>query len=699
MDKFRTIKRLFRSLAVFSALAFNACGPRSATTIEWTEGLPIRDDGTAIHRIVVRNPPSGRNWSIWFCQFKDNLVPEDGSGVEIKYRGGTLFQICPTENSGDSLVIEYRASATRRYGWAPKGFFLMNEDGGAVDLAVSYNYLPAERIRTFDYTPVATQIWDMIPSLKYVEVLEGETMAGKVSSSIVDDEQPGWYRITIRDGISIEAGDEDGLYWAGVTLDNLKRGSGSSRLPNLIIEDWPDLPYRGIMLDVSRNFTSKKNLLRLLDALAHYKVNRLHLHFGDDEGWRVEIPGLPELTAYGSKRGAPQVDENDVLIEDYWMKPEYFGGSDPNSTKLSGNGFYSQKDFVEILRYAAARHIHVIPEFDTPGHSRAAIMSMIYRKNTTEDETYLLSEEADTSRYMSVQNYGDNVMNVALESTYSFIDKVFAGLRYLYDEAGVPLDAVHVGGDEVPEGAWLGSPACRRLMESKGWSDPAMLKDYFVDRVLGIAEIYGVRIAGWQEIAGDLTPETAERLKKNLYFVNMWKTSPESGLDEAVYSFANDSIPVVLSNYTNTYLDFAYNSGKAEPGHSWGGLIDERRTFSLLPFDIYKSVRWNDNSEMVDIQTVSDGKTALLPEAASRIIGVQGQLWSETIQDFDNLTYYLFPKALGLFERGWNAHPAWEESAASEDSLFVSDFNRFYSIVVDKEAPYFESNKINYRKY
>ena len=185
-----------------------------------------------------------------------------------------------------------------------------------------------------------------------------------------------------------------------------------------------------------------------------------------------------------------------------------------------------------------------------------------------------------------------------------------------------------------------------------------------------------------------------ERLKKNLYSVNFWHTG--HGQEEYPYHYANDGVPAVLSNMTNTYVDFAYTPDKTERGHSWGGFVDERRSFSLLPYDIYRSVRWDDRGRMRDISGLPDGKTTL--EARENVIGVQAQLWTETIRCFDHVTYYVFPKVCGVFERAWNASPSFEGTTAADDPSFMLALDRYYSTVVSHEMPYYEEMKIAYRK-
>jgi hexosaminidase len=647
----------------------------------------------------IQNPPAGTDWTIWFSQFRTPVTILEGAG-SIHHLGGTLYRVAPAaDTKGESLVLRYEARALVNQCRAPEGFYLQRKGRKPVPVEAEYVFQPAAPVHTFDWAPAQLSVFDMIPRLKKVELLGGTTTLDDDEVPIfpADGQRPGWYRLTLDGSVQIESDSDEGFYYATVTLANIRRNAKDGTVPSAVIEDWPDLPYRGIMLDVSRNFTTKDNLLKLIDILAHYKVNRLHLHFGDDEGWRIEIDGLPELTSYGAFRGIPTLNEDGTIDEPDALMPTYCMTPDRKDKKTTGNGYYSHADFVEILRHADARNIRVIPEFDTPGHSRAAVKSMEYRARKTGDKTYLLSEPEDTSEYMSVQDYDDNAINVALPSTYAFIEKVFDGLIGLYDEACVPLEAIHVGGDEVPEGAWEGSPACQALMAANGKTDIGWLKDYFINRVLDIAEEKGVKIAGWQEVGQHLEPATFERLRRNLAFTNLWAVS--RGRDALAYTYANEEVPVVLSNSSNAYFDLAYNWSKTERGHNWAGYIDERRSFSFLPYDIYRSVRWDDKGRPVKLDAAGEGKPVLTPEGKPFIIGVQGQLWAETLRNFDHVTYYLFPKALGLFERGWNADPAWADALQPDDPAFVEDFNHFFTTVVEHEYPYYKSLGISWHRH
>ena len=667
--------------------------------IVWTEGVTDPDTGRAAHTLEIQNPPAGTDWTVWFSQFRTPVTMEEGAPGSIEHISGTLYRVVPgTDTQGAAMVLNYQARPLVNQCRAPEGFFLQRKGGKAVPVEAEYRFLPAEPVPGFTYTKVGTGVYDIIPRLKEVKALPGETdPAAEPSVSLTGGQRPGWYRITLADGaVRIEAADEDGACYARTTLERIRRNAQGAAVPAAVVSDWPDLPWRGLMLDVSRNFTKKADLLRLIDLMAAYKANFLHLHFGDDEGWRIEIDALPELTSYGAFRCLPVLNEDGTISEPDGLQPTYCVAAKPGDDS-PGNGYYSHADFVEILRYAWERRIRVIPEFDTPGHSRAAVKSMEVRAQRTGDASCLLSEPEDRSEYESVQDYTDNVMNVALPSTYTFFETVFDGLIALYAEAGVPLEAIHIGGDEVPEGSWTGSPACRALLEANGKKDIGWLQDYFLNRLMDIAEARGVKLGGWQDVCQNVEPATLGRLKRNLALTNLWTVS--HGRDVLPYEFANAGIPVIISSAPNCYMDFAYNYGKTERGHSWGGFVDERRSFSVQPYDMYRSVRWDDYGQPVDLTHAGEGKPALQPAARSQIIGIEGHLWAETLRCFDHVTYYFFPKSLGLFERGWNATPDWAGTTAPDDPAFTADFDQFFSIITDHEYPYYEDLGISYHRY
>lgn len=677
---------------IFGLLFTVSCANKPS--VVWAEGETDPETGLAVHTLTVLNAPEGTDWTLWLTSnhiTPGKLVDAEGS-IELFH--GCYYKVSPMEREGKDLVIRYTDRPLQRHCWAPEGFAI-EQNGKVVALDAEFEFLPSEVILDFPYNHVKTEVWDMIPSLKCVTPAEGTTTVVQMPEvEFVPSCKAGWYKIVLDGECKVQAADEDGAQYAKVTLENLKRNAGGNELPNLVIEDWPDFGYRGFMLDISRNFTNKDNILKFIDLLAHYKASVFHLHFGDDEGWRVEIPQFPELTTYGAYHEFPYRDENGNYTETNYLLPSYNGSVDPKDLTSSANGHLTDAEYVEIVKYAWERRITVIPEFDTPGHSRAAIKAMQAYAERTGDDSYLLSDPEDKSEYCSVQYYKDNALNVALPSTYKFIEVVFDQLIAYHKEAGAPIPAIHVGGDEVPHGAWVGSEPCQKIMAERGWDNIELLKSYYIENVLDIAESRGVKISGWQELVMDLEDHVYERMKKNLYSVNFWHTG--TGNEEFPYKYANDGVPAVLSNMTNTYVDFAYTPDKTERGLSWGGFVDERRSFSLLPFDIYRSVRWDDKGRIRNIEKLPEGKTPLV--AKQNIIGVQAQLWTETVRSFDHVTSYVFPKVCGVFERAWNASPSWEGTTVADDPAFMTELDRYYSTVVDHEMPYYEAEGVAYRQ-
>ena len=534
--------------------------------------------------------------------------------------------------------------------------------------------------------------------------LYGLEVVGNASAKIVLEElldrkeavNDEYYTINIGDNlIKISAATPHGIFNGTRTLLSMLKDKQTPYLLEAVsIRDYPDLAYRGQMIDIARNFTAPENLKKLVDIFASYKLNVLHFHFCDDEAWRLEIPGLEELTAVGSRRGHT-TDESQCLY------PCYDGGYDPDA-KTVGNGYYSREEFIDLLKYAAERHVRIVPEIESPGHARAAIVSMKARYNKYFETDpgkateYILSEPEDTSRYVSVQYYTDNVMNVALPSTYRFMEKVIQELNAMYQEAGLSLYTVHLGGDEVPRGVWMGSPKCQELMKEKGMTKAHDLSEYFITQMADVMQKNGLKFSGWQEVALGHTEEAHQQLRGQAAGVYCWNTVP--GSDEVVYQTANNGYPVILCNVGNFYMDMAYNGHPDERGLDWGGYVDESVSFSMLPFSIYRSLRVDMAGNPIDLNNAEKGKTALTEIGKKHIMGVQGQLFAETIRSFDGVEYLLFPKILGLAERGWNAHPVWENlSGVREQQAFNQALALYYEKISKSEMPYWAKNGINFR--
>jgi hexosaminidase len=466
-----------------------------------------------------------------------------------------------------------------------------------------------------------------------------------------------------------------------------------TEVPAVRVVDSPRFGYRGFMLDVARNFASKNDVLRILDLMARYKLNVLHFHLTEDESWRLEIPSLPELTSVGAKRGH-------TLDSSTHMPPAFGSGGELKNPY--GSGFYSRNDYADILRYAAARHIEVIPEIEMPGHARAAIKAMEARARALRAKgdaagasQYLLSDPDDTSAYTSAQLYHDNVMNPALPSTYAFIERVVADVVALHRDAGVPLRNLHLGGDEVPNGAWERSPVVTAYLKEHGLASVDDLWYAFYGKVEEIVKKHGLTPSGWEEFALRKTKQDGRtRMIPNPGFAArgwtayVWNNAVGGGMEDLAYRLANAGYKVVLCPASNLYFDFAWNKNPEERGLDWGGYVDLRKPFEFIPFDYYRNTRVDRRGNPIKPE-VFLGKDRLTDYGRSNIVGIQANLWSETLGGEGRTDYMLVPRIFGLAERAWAAEPAWakETDRAKSDALMAGAWAVFVAGVGKRELP------------
>ena len=490
-------------------------------------------------------------------------------------------------------------------------------------------------------------------------------------------------------GIRIVGASPAGVFYGLQSLRSLLPppvSRGGVAVPAIRVVDAPRFGYRGFMLDVARNFQPKADVLRILDLMARYKLNVFHFHLTEDEAWRIEIPSIPELTAVGARRGH-------TLDAGQNLPPAY--GSGPTVDRPWGSGFFSRADYMEILQYAASRHIEVIPEIEMPGHARAAVKAMEARARTTGDRQYLLSDPADRSVYTSAQGYHDNVMNPVLESTYGFIERVVGDLVAMHRDAGVPLRHIHMGGDEVPGGVWEGSPAVRAYLRTQRLTSVDDLWFVFYGRVDQILKAHNLTVSGWEEVAVRKTRRDGRpAVVVNPGFAGrgwrayVWNNVPGWGAEDLAYRLANGGYEVVLSPVTNLYFDLAWNQNPEETGLDWGGYVDLRKPFEFIPFDYYRNVRLDREGNPLD-PAVFVGKDRLTDYGREHIVGIQGNLWSETLSATGRLDYMLAPKLFGLAERAWAPDPDWarERDPQKSDSLYREAWSRFVNVLGKRELP------------
>jgi len=413
------------------------------------------------------------------------------------------------------------------------------------------------------------------------------------------------YRLEVTStGLVLSAPKAAGLFYGIQTVRQLLPpdtfGSGRAYrrngcgIPCVRIMDYPRFGWRGMHLDVSRHFFDISFVKRYLDNLAMHKMNVFHWHLTDDDGWRIEIKKYPRLTRVGAWRGL-----NEALPPSYESGDRRYGG------------FYTQKQVREIIRYAAERHILIIPEVDVPAHCRA--VTVAYPELLCAGDPY---------KFKSVQDVPANVLCPSQELTYQFLEGVFGELAELF-----PGPYLHAGGDERPAGPWEQCERCQKHMRDEHLTDGKALQDRFLKRVQEICRAHGKRMIGWDEL------EQESVLDKD-YTVLAW-----NGVLAGIAA-AKKGYPVILAPSPFTYFDLSYNEDPAEPGARWAGVVSVEKTYSFDP-----------------------RPAALAPEVAQRILGVQGCLWSETLVNPERPDYMAFPRVCALAEVGWTPQGArsWTE--------------------------------------
>ncbi|GAC18937.1 family 20 glycosylhydrolase [Paraglaciecola arctica] len=493
------------------------------------------------------------------------------------------------------------------------------------------------------------------------------------------------------DDIQISYADSAGFYYAMMSIAQLYDAKNKS-LPLGLAEDQPDMTYRGLHIDVSRNFRSKDFILKALDQMSYYKLNKLHLHLADDEGWRLQIDSLPELTDVGAFRCFDESEQSCLM-------PQLASGNGKLAATRQNSGFYSIEDYIEILQYADARQIEVLPSLDMPGHSRAAIVSMNARYNRLikeekpdEAAQYLLSEPDDKSQYRSIQHYNDNTLNPCLPATYTFIGEVLEQLIDMHKMANVPLKRYHIGADETA-GAWTESPACAALIaKNDSLTDVKQLGAYFVEKVATNVSELGVIPAAWSDGLSHANPDNLPKKIQS----HAWEALYQ-GANNKVHKMINNGWDVVLSTPDVLYFDFPYEADPIEPGYYWGSrFTDSYQVFQFMPHNLPVHAEiWTDKlghnyatTASVDIQ---DNR---------KILGIQAQIWGETVRSDAQANYMLFPRLLAVAERAWHK-PEWAEKYqagvsysaqtghfdSTQKSAMDADWLGFTRVLVHKAMP------------
>ncbi|MFJ2702201.1 beta-N-acetylhexosaminidase [Streptomyces sp. NPDC087428] len=436
------------------------------------------------------------------------------------------------------------------------------------------------------------------------------------------------------DAVTLRAAAPAGLHWGVQTLRQLLGPEAFRQapvnpdrvwtVPGCTVRDRPRFGWRGMMLDVSRHFMPKTDVLRYLDLLAAHKLNVFHFHLTDDQGWRIEIKRYPRLTEAGSWRSRTKHGHR---ASELWDDTPH-------------GGFYTQDDIREIVAYAAARHIRVVPEIDIPGHSQATITAYPELGNTDVIDTTALSVWDDWG-------VTPNVL-APTENTLRFFEGVFEEVLELFPAATSPF--VHVGGDECPKDQWKQSPTAQARIKELGLADEDELQSWFIRHFDRWLTARGRRLIGWDEILEGGLAEGAA--------VSSWRgygggiAAAEAGHD------------VVMCPEQQVYLDHRQHGGPDEP----------------MPIGYVRTLE--------DVYRFEPVPPGLSEEAARHILGTQANVWTEVMQNRARVDYQVFPRLAAFAEVAWSALPASEDrDYAGFERRMATHYRRLDALGVDYRPP------------
>ena len=689
-------------------------------------------------------------WSLHWNQ-QSSIVNNESIPENIKYEyvAGQSYNILTFGKnydlkSNDSISIDFNQSGiVKRISDLPVGGFIVSNNE-IIDVKFTYNWKNADGIEKLDaptskdryglYAPGnvidKSELEIIIPTPSEITILDGESSLKSeykvfvdeslnldintvkslfvenfnidiknskdfdISVQYIDSLLEESYKLSIdKNKISIQASGRAGALYGLQSLKQLFLASSleNKMLKHMNISDSPRFSYRGMLLDISRNFYGPDKIKQILDYLSFFKINHLDFRLTDDEGWRLEIPGLEELTEVGSKRAYTK-DEFESLI------PMYGSGPDINST---GSGYLSRVDFIEILQYADHRNIKVIPQISYPSHMRSAIISMDvrYQKymelgNQEEAEKYLLSDPDDESEYYSAQGFDDNIACICRESAFTFYEKVIDEIYLMYQEAGVELNKFGIAADELPYGAWQKSPICDQYMEENSITgDYNALYEIMQRRVYDKLSTYNATMTGWDDILLKLTEKNQSETQIKDFFKGddvllfVWKNDWGQGRQDMIYKYANLGYKTVMSNSSAFYFDMVDDKDLDNVGLSWSGYADYKDMWTVDVFDIFNDSYGVEKNNISKEYIESSEK--LNPSNRDNIIGIQSQIWSETIRNEDILDYMFMPNIIVFSQKAWSQDPKWMKISDKTKREFTLDYewNKFTNTIGQRVLP------------
>ena len=390
------------------------------------------------------------------------------------------------------------------------------------------------------------------------------------------------YRLRVAEHeAELTAGDESGIFYGLQTL--LQMADADGNIPCAEIEDYPRYGYRGLHLDVCRHFFPVEFVKGYLDRMAAAKLNRFHWHLTDGAGWRIEIKKYPALTDIAAWRPYPDWEG--------WN----FGGKRycHRDDSAAAGGYYTQDDIREVVEYARALHIEVIPEIEMPGHS---------------EEVLAVYPELSCSG----KPYTDSDFCIGNEQTFEFLESVLSEVIGLF-----PSEYIHIGGDEASKQGWRTCPECAARMRREGLQDVDELQSYLVHRIGTFLAAKGRRLLGWDEILqGGLAPGAT---------VMSWRGT-EGGI-----AAARAGHHAVMAPTEYCYLDFCQDDPTREPVAA-AAFLTLAQAYSYDP-----------------------APDSLGADVVPMILGVQGNLWCEHVPTAEHAEHMIWPRLLAIAEVGWSA--------------------------------------------
>jgi hexosaminidase len=424
-------------------------------------------------------------------------------------------------------------------------------------------------------------------------------------------------------GVLLKANTVSGLFYGLQTFDQLLPFDGISKesikIPACKIKDYPRFGWRGLMLDVSRHFFTTNEVKEYIDWMSKYKFNVLHWHLTDDNGWRIEIKGLPKLTEIGAWR-----------VERFGI----FGTIEApkQGEKTPYGGFYTQDEIKEIIKYASDRQITIVPEIDVPGHAMALLAA--YPELSTLKEHKMVNPGSKFAEWHGDGTFTMNIensLNPSDEKVYSVLDTIFGEVASLF-----PGQYIHIGGDECYHGYWEKDENCLALMKKENLKDAKELQSYFIKRVAKIISSKGKKAIGWDEILYGGLPEGAA--------VMSWRGS-EGGI-----TASKSGHEVVMSPSSFAYLDYVQGDPSVEvPVY---GKLSLKKAYEFEP--------------------APDGVDSEF------ILGGQGNLWAEKVPTIQHAFYMSYPRAFAIIESVWS--PAKNKNWENFSARIEQHFKRFDAV-------------------